>query len=204
MNKKGFLRALSRKLRPLSHDERQASLAYYTEMIQDGMEEGLSEEQAVMRLGSVDEIAGQLLQHGSAGRNAHPRRGIGTAGVIVLAVMAAPVWLPIGIAAVAVLFSLAAAVLSVYAAIWATLVSLYAADFALAVCGPASLLGLAAGFVKGNPTQALCFLAAGCACMGFALLLLLPVNCCARGMARFTKWSLKGAVQLIRRRRLNA
>ena len=42
MNKRAFLRALSRELRGLPRGERAASLDYYGEMIQDRMEEGLS------------------------------------------------------------------------------------------------------------------------------------------------------------------
>lgn len=200
MNKRSFMRTLSRKLRPLSRDERQASLAYYNEMIQDGMEEGLSEEQAVMRLGSADEIAGQIMQNPSAGQNTRIRRGIGTAGIIALAVMAAPVWMPIGIGAAAILISVAAALFSAYAAVWAAFVSLYAAFLALAVCGPAGLLGMLAGFSKGNPAQAMLFLAAGCALMGIALLLLVILNRCTLYLARFTKWSLKGMGKIFRRR----
>ena len=57
MNKKEFLRVLSRSLRGMPRAERAQSLEYYGEMIQDRMEEGLSEEEAVARLGSADEIA---------------------------------------------------------------------------------------------------------------------------------------------------
>ena len=47
MNRKEFLRSLSRSLRGLPRAERAQSLDYYGEMIQDRMEEGLSEEEAV-------------------------------------------------------------------------------------------------------------------------------------------------------------
>ena len=75
MNEKRFIRALRRSLRPLTRGERQASLAYYAEMIHDGMEDGFSEEQAVARLGSVEDIAGQLQQNAGTGKAAPAGRG---------------------------------------------------------------------------------------------------------------------------------
>lgn len=200
MNKKGFLRALKRSLRPLSKEERQASLAYYTEMIHAGMEEGLSEEQAVARLGSAENIAAQLLkEHGK--ELASGKRSISTAGIAALAVMAAPVWLPIALAVFAVLLSAVAALLAVYVSLWMVITSLYAAVIVLLIGGPAGLLGVAAGFAKGNPFQALAFLAAGCVCAGLGLLLLPALNCCARGFARFTRWSANGIISICGRRR---
>lgn len=200
MNKKGFVRALNRRLRSLSREERQKSLAYYTEMIHDGMEEGLSEEQAVARLGSAEEIAGQLLNEG--GRTpAGERRRISTGWMIALAVMAAPVWLSIGAALLGLAAAAAAVVLSVYISLWAALVSLYAAGAALLLCGPLGLLGLAMGLLKGNWMQGLFFLAAGCVTLGSGLLLLPLLNCCARGIGCFTRRSFRAVGKLFGRRR---
>ena len=64
MNKKEFLRVLSDALRGMPRAERARSLEYYGEMIQDRMEEGMSEEAAVACLGSADEIARQILESG--------------------------------------------------------------------------------------------------------------------------------------------
>ena len=192
MNKKKFIRTLRRRLRSLSRGERQQSLAYYTEMIHDGMEEGLSEVQAVARLGGVDEIAGLLLQGESGERPVPGRRRPGTGWVIALAVMASPVLLIIAAVLLALALSAAAVVLSVYICIWAALVSLYAADFSLLICGPAGLLGVAMGLCKGNIPQTLFFLAAGCIALGLGLLLLPALNICGRSIARFTCWSAGG------------
>ena len=47
MNKKDFLDALNRRLATLSAQEREKSLLYFSEMIDDRIEEGMSEEEAV-------------------------------------------------------------------------------------------------------------------------------------------------------------
>ena len=60
MNKTAFLKELRKRLKQLSKAERQQYIDYYAEMIDDRMEEGISEEEAVAVLGSADEIAAQI------------------------------------------------------------------------------------------------------------------------------------------------
>lgn len=61
MTKAEFLKALEEKLSALSAEDRAASLAYYEEIIDDRMEEGLCEADAVAAAGPVEEAAAQLL-----------------------------------------------------------------------------------------------------------------------------------------------
>lgn len=196
MNKKTFVRLLSRRLRALSAAERAESLDYYTEMIQDRMEEGLSEEQAVGQLGSVDEIARQILQDAPPA----PREGRGRSGwTVALIALGSPIWLSLGLAGFAVALALAIAalaiVLSLYVVAWSLVVSLYAVDLVMAAGGPAGLLGVAVGLMRGNVNQAVWFFCCGCVLLGLALMLFPLLNhatvavarasaCCARGLKR--------------------
>lgn len=196
MNKKTFVRSLSRRLRALPAAERAQSLDYYTEMIQDRMEEGLSEEQAVGQLGSVDEIARQILQDAPPA----PKEGGKRSGwTVALIVLGSPIWLSLGIAGLAVALALAIAVLaivlSLYVVAWSLVASFYAMDLCMAVGGPAGLLGVVVGLMRGNVNQAVWFFCCGCALLGLALLLFPPLNhatvavaqasaCCARGLKR--------------------
>lgn len=192
MNKRQFIRALSRRLGALSRKERQASLAYCTEMIQDHMESGASEEAAVVRLGSVDEIARQILADVGGGSPApirRERRGWN----IALLILGAPLWLPLLIAALAVAFSL-------YAALWAVVISFYMAELGMAICGPAGLLGLIGGLAKGNLTQGAFLLAMGCAALGLALALLPWLNRLAGLLTHLAGWSMRAVVRIFRRR----
>ena len=61
MNKKDFLSALEKKLSGLSKKELEERLIFYGEMIDDGIEEGLSEEEAVSGVGNIDSLAEQIL-----------------------------------------------------------------------------------------------------------------------------------------------
>lgn len=61
MNKEQFLQAVRRRLAGLPDKDVEGALAYYREMIEDRMEDGLSEEEAVAALGSAEDIAAQIL-----------------------------------------------------------------------------------------------------------------------------------------------
>ena len=77
MTKAEFLKALEEKLSALSAEDRAASLAYYEEIIDDRMEEGLCEADAVAAAGPVEEAAAQLLAetpHAETRLCAQPKR----------------------------------------------------------------------------------------------------------------------------------
>ena len=67
MTKLKFLLALNERLSSLPRTEVEERLGFYSEMIEDRMEEGLSEEESVACIGSVDEIAAQILSESTAG-----------------------------------------------------------------------------------------------------------------------------------------
>ena len=62
MNKQDFLKELSRALSGLPREDLEERLAFYSEMIDDRMEDGLSEEEAVADIGSIDEAASQIIE----------------------------------------------------------------------------------------------------------------------------------------------
>ena len=90
MNKYEFLAQLRKQLELISEEDARASVDYYAEMIDDRMEEGLSEEAAVAAIGDVREIARNILAETPVEQK-KPRKISGW--VIVLLVLGAPVWL---------------------------------------------------------------------------------------------------------------
>ena len=60
MNKIDFLLLLHDKLSALPAEEVEEGLNFYSEMIEDRIDEGMTEEEAVASVGSVDEIAAQI------------------------------------------------------------------------------------------------------------------------------------------------
>lgn len=66
MTKIEFLTALAARLSGIPADDRQKSLEYYAEMIDDRIDDGLSEEEAVNAVGSMDAIVEEILSGTSA------------------------------------------------------------------------------------------------------------------------------------------
>ncbi|MBO4836816.1 MAG: DUF4097 family beta strand repeat protein [Clostridia bacterium] len=64
MNREQFLNALRKALQGMEPDEAESVIAYYSEMIDDRMEAGMSEEAAVKAMEPVKEIAGRVLEEG--------------------------------------------------------------------------------------------------------------------------------------------
>ena len=140
MNKPDFMNELRTRLAGLPQEEVEERLAFYSEMIDDGIEEGLDEAAAIAQIGSVDKIASQILSDipfSKIAKDKIKRQRRLRAWEIVLLALGAPIWLSLGIAAFAV-------ALSLYAVLWSLVVSAWAVFAALAGC---ALGGTVAGIV---------------------------------------------------------
>lgn len=84
MNKRQFLASLDKKLSKLNNEERRRQLDYYEEMINDRIDEGLSEEAAVERMGTVQGVAAKILSEATPEQMAKKKK-IGVLGWIGIA-----------------------------------------------------------------------------------------------------------------------
>ena len=167
MNKEQFLDGLRRELSGLPQEDIEERIAFYEEMIVDRMDEGMSEKEAVSGIGSIEEITRQIMSEIPLTKlvkeKVRPKRSL-KAWEIVLLVLGSPVWIPLAIAAVAVL-------LSVYAVLWAVVICVYAVDFSFAAGTLAGVVGVFAYLKAGNPVGALFSLGTGIVCAGLAILM---------------------------------
>ena len=154
MNKSEFLNALSDRLSGLPEREKEERLNFFIEMIDDRIEEGISEEAAVAELGGLDDIVSQILSEipisSLVKEKVKKRRRFRTWEIVLLAI-GSPLWLVLLIAAFVVL-------LSVYVVIWAADVSLWA------------IFGALVGFAVGGIAVGILFAACGHALSGIALI----------------------------------
>lgn len=146
MTKQEFMFELYKKLKNFPKKEVDESIAFYIEMIEDNIEDGLTEEQAVAKLGSIDKIASQIASEIPLSKivkiNGKPTRKFKT-WEIVLLIVSSPIWLSL-------LISLFAGVFSVYASIWAAVIIFWAVAVGFTIGGPlAVILGIVLVFVKG-------------------------------------------------------
>ena len=183
MTKQEFLAALKGALAGLPQDEIDGRIDFYAEMIDDRIDEGLSEESAVSEIGSVDLIAAQTLADipltKLAKQRIKPQRKLGALEIVLLA-LGSPIWLSLMIAAFAV-------VISVYAVLWAIIVSLWAA-FA-AIVGSA-FGGLVAGIVLtalGNIYTGITLVAASLLLSGISIFAFFGCRAATKGIIILTK-----------------
>lgn len=120
MSKTEFLTRLEKLLKGLSRKERETHLSYYQEMIEDAMEDGCTEEEAVARIGNPGAVAEQILSEQET-----PAKSVSTGQKILitlLLILGSPLWgsLVLAVAALALGLALAAAmmVLCAYIVIW--------------------------------------------------------------------------------------
>lgn len=183
MNKYEFLGQLSRALSGLPQDDLEERLTFYREMIEDRMEEGLSEEEAVMAVGTVEEIAAQAVADVPLGKIARerikPKRRL-SAWEIVLLALGSPLWLSLGIAAIAVIVTL-------YVSLWSVIVSLWAVFGSLVAC---ALGGVAAGIAfacGGHGPSGAATIAAGMVCAGLSVFLFYGCKAATKVALRLAK-----------------
>jgi len=183
MNKQEFLSALRKGLSGLPQEDIEGRLTFYDEMIEDRIEEGLSEEEAVAAAGSVDDIAAQTVADIPLSKLAKerilPKRGI-KAWELLLLVLGSPIWLSLAIAAAAV-------VLAVYVTLWAVIISLWAVFAALAAAAVGSVPVYVVFIAGSSSASAFAMLSAGLVCAGLAIFMFFGSKEAAKGIAAFTR-----------------
>ena len=183
MSKQEFLAELRRGLSGLPQEDREGRLAFYAEMLDDRMEEGLSEEEAVAAAGPVEEIVRQAVDDVSlvklARERVRPKRSL-KAWEIVLLALGSPIWLSLGIAAAAV-------ILAVYVSLWAVLAALWVVFGALAVCAAVSIPACGILAARGSGAAGLAVLSAGLVCAGLSILMFFGCRGAAKGILALTK-----------------
>lgn len=142
MSKQEFLIQLRKNLYGLPQNDIEERLTFYSEIIDDRIEEGLSEEEATSAVGSIDKIVTQILSDTSLAKLAKerikPKRSL-RAWEIVLLALGSPIWLSLGVAAFAVILSVYVSLWSVIISLWAVFVSFIACSLGLIATGIARL-----------------------------------------------------------------
>ena len=183
MSKEEFLAQLHRGLSGLPREDIEERLAFYSEMIDDRMEEGFTEEEAVVAVGSAQEIAAQVVAEIPFAKIAKERiksRRQLRVGEIVLLALGSPIWLSLGIATVAV-------ILSLYVSLWSVIVSLWAVFVSFAAC---SVGGIAAGVIFAigdNGLAGIAMIGAGIVCTGLSVFMFYGCKAATKGTLVLTK-----------------
>lgn len=188
MDRSSLFATLSQRLQGLPEAEIKKVTDYYNEMIEDRMEDGYSEEDAIAALGPVDELVEHTLYDQSIPHllraNVRPRgEGLST-GRILLLVLSSPIWLPILALAVALFIAAAAVLIAVVAAISGALL-------AMGVGAIASTISSVVYLVHGSVVPAIFAFGAALVMAGMVFLLVPYV-------AKVGRWYVEQMHRLIR------
>ena len=197
MNRAEYLDEIKSKLLGLSESDIDKALEFYKEALDDRMEDGLSEEQAINAVGTADEVADQILMDTPLPKlvsaTVKPKRAM-RGWEIVLLILGAPLWIPL----VITVFALA---LTVVCVIFSLIIAVVAIVFAFIVGGLAALIAGLVGFIAGDGIVALAKFGAALIMIGAGALLFLPCKSLVLWLielcGRFFKWIKK---QFVRRK----
>ena len=194
MSRDAFIGELRHRMAGLPQETVERTVEYYSELIADSVEDGISEEEAVSRLGSLDEIVSNVVRETPFTQIVHTRvqesKKKGSVGwLIALLILGAPVWLPVLIAVLAVLFAL-------FVALWAVVISLWAAVLAVILAGVAAVAVGIFELVRLHVPQGLVLLGGGLVCLGLCALLYLLLKLLTVGTVKLCKWVWTGIKSL--------
>lgn len=164
------------------------AVEYYQEAIDDRVEAGMGEGEAVAALGSVDEavraVCGSLPPFRRAVAEVRKSRA-STVIAIVLLVLGAVVWVPVA-------FGLAATVMIVYLVLWMLVGCVWVLDGVGFLLGALAVPTLVHGVISGAPAVGLAWAGLFVAAGGIAVMLVpLAIGAggsCSRMAVRFGRW----------------
>ena len=188
MNKAEFLNELRTKLNGLPQNDIEERVSFYTEMIDDRVEDGMSEEEAIEQIGPVDKVVETIVSEIPLSKivkaKVKPQKKM-PVWAIVLLVLGFPVWFPILISIISVIFS-------VYLTLWIIVITLYAVDLSLAVASIASIASAFVAFIGGEPLVGLASIGSFMVCGALSVLMFFGCGYVVKGVVFVTRKMLLG------------
>ncbi len=183
MTKKEFLYSLEKGLTGLPKADLSERLNFYSEIIEDSIEDGLTEEQAVDKIGSVSDIINTIAEDYPLTKlvknKIKPKRKL-TPLELTLIIVGSPIWFSLLISFFAVIFSL-------YVSFWAIIISLWAIVLSLGICG---IVGVFVGIIfifSGQKSVGIAFIGVSLICLGLCIFAFYGVKLVVNSTLKLTK-----------------
>ena len=196
MHKQEFLEKLRKGLKGVPAFELEERLAFYSEMIEDRMEEGLSEEEAVSAVGTVEDVSREILSGIPLRKMVKEKwrnKKAMSSGQILCLALGFPLWFSLLISAFCVVLSLFVSLWSVVISFFATIVSLWGG----ALCAVVACVFL---LCTQKAVAALVLFSAAPVCVGLAILLHFGTKLTAKGVWWLMKKTALGTKRLFLRK----
>lgn len=183
MNKQEFLLQLRKGLSGLPDADIEERINFYSEMIDDRIEDGLSEEDAVLAVGSVEEIVKTTMEEIPLTKlvkeKISKKKSFKTWEIVLLAI-GSPLWLSLLIAVVAI-------VSSIYVSLWSVIVSLWAVFAAFIGCAIGCIISGIGFTVSGNWIFGIALIGAGIVFAGLSIFMFYGCKAATNGILWVTK-----------------
>ena len=176
MSKQEFLDELGHKLKGLPKSEIDERINFYSEMIDDHIEEGLSEEESIDKIRNINDISEQIIFEAKMTKAKSEK----TAAEKTLFWGGSPLWFALAIAAASV-------VISLYASLWAVIISFWACFASLAASGVAGVVAAVVFATNGNLVSGLVVFGAALVCAGLSIFALYGCKIATKWACQLTK-----------------
>ena len=191
MNKKEFIKKIRQITFYLPKEETEKYIEYYSEIIDDAVEDGMSEQQAVESLGTVEEISAYIKENNARNStavnnniNIQKDKKRLPVWAIVLIVLGFPIW-----------FSLLSTVFSVYITLWCVIIALYAADLTIFCSG---IVLLIYPFISGEFAYFMIISGAGLFLTGISIIICVGLVKLTKLYVKFTVFIVKKCINAIK------
>lgn len=201
MTKNEFLDLLRLTLSELEEQDIEQYLDYYAEMIEDRMEDGIPEEQAVAQVGDPIAIASEILwdkekvqRDETAIQKEKKKQRVKRklrAWEIVLLVLGSPLWISLLAAAAAIVLALMIVIFSVYLVLWSVVLVFWVCDLAIGLSAIAGICDSIALLLMGHLPQGLMLLGCSLVCGGIKIAWMFGCRYLTKYFWIFTKWSAR-------------
>jgi len=193
MTKSQFLDRIKAGIASLPQGDKEKYLEYYSEMVDDRMEEGMTEEEAVADIGSASDIIAQILREApSKPKDENKEKTIAEKlnehidndsrpWIIAVVVLTSPIWVPI-------LFGLASGLIGIAAGVFSAIVAFYAAAVSVLAAGIACIVK---AFFTALTGEIIAYVGAGLLCIGISILLFLLGNLCVKLTVKLIKLAVE-------------
>ena len=177
MNRSDFFSSLEQELSRMPQEERQAALDYYHEYFDDAGEE--NEQKVLEELGAPNQLAAKIkadsaIRQLDAEKRPTVKKGISAVWLVILAIFAAPIALPLAIGGAMLAIGIIAALIGILAALIIGVAALFFGGIVVVVAG--------AAIITTSLPVAIYTIGVGLAVLGFTILTGILVVLAARGM----------------------
>jgi len=168
MNKKEFLDKLSHRLNGLPKDDIDDRVSFYEEMINDRIDEGKTEDEAINEIGNIDDIVNQIVSETPLTKiikeKTKPKKKKSGLQLLFL-ILGFPLWFPLFIVGLILIFVF-------YLLVWILVITTYSIELSLVLGGIGGIIGYVILALSGN--NEIAYLGLGLGCIGIAIFFIFP------------------------------